>query len=109
QARLVAATVDGVRVASVYVPNGQAPGTPKYDYKLAFLARLDAYVQRNLAIGRPFVLCGDYNVAPDDRDVHDPAAWAGDIMCTDAERAALNTLTSRGLTDALRHLRAEPG
>jgi exodeoxyribonuclease-3 len=110
QARLVAATTAGVRVASVYAPNGQAPGSEKFAAKLAFYARLERYVERALAAGVPLALCGDFNVAPEDRDVHDPAAWHEQIHCSTPEREALAAVVGRGLTDALRALRPEvPG
>jgi len=102
QARLIAATVAGVRVLSVYVPNGQAPGSPAYDYKLRWLVRLRAYLERTTAPDQPVVLCGDFNVARDDRDVHDPDAWRGKIMCSDPEREALERVLAWGLEDAFR-------
>lgn len=101
QARLIAATVDGVRVVSVYVPNGQAVGTDKYEYKLAWLAGLrrwlDAYDR-----ARPLVIGGDWNIAPDDRDVHDPKRWAGKVLCSEPERAALREVMAWGLSDVYR-------
>jgi exodeoxyribonuclease III len=109
QARLVAATIDGVRVISVYAPNGQAPGSDKFAYKLAFFARLGRYLDGALSAGGPVALCGDFNVAPEDRDVHDPVAWAGQIHCSEPERAALAAVVGRGLSDALRHLRPDAG
>ncbi|MBK9036157.1 MAG: exodeoxyribonuclease III [Myxococcales bacterium] len=101
QARLIAATVDGVRVASVYVPNGQAVGTDKYSYKLAWLAGLRRWLDRHDR-ARPLVLGGDWNIAPDDRDVHDPARWAGDVLCSEPERAGLRALLDWGLVDVFR-------
>jgi exodeoxyribonuclease-3 len=108
QARLIAATIDGVRVICAYVPNGQAPGTPKYEHKLAWMERLRAHMA-DLVTAGPMVLCGDFNVAPEDRDVHDPAAWAGQIHCSEPERAALRSIASVGLIDGLRHLRPDAG
>jgi exodeoxyribonuclease-3 len=108
QARLIAATIDGVRVVCAYVPNGQAPGTPKYEHKLAWMERLRAHMAELVGAG-PMVLCGDFNVAPEDRDVHDPIAWAGQIHCSEPERAALRSIASVGLVDGLRHLRADAG
>jgi exodeoxyribonuclease III len=102
QARLVAATVGDLRVVNVYVPNGQSPGTDKYAYKLAWLARLRTWLAERCDPAQPLVLCGDFNVAPDDRDVHDPAAWAGKIMCTEPEREALSEVVRWGLVDAYR-------
>jgi exodeoxyribonuclease III len=102
QARLVAATVRGIRVISVYVPNGQAVGSEKYAYKLAWLERLRRYLERCCSPDQPVVLAGDFNVAPDDRDVHDPAIWEGKIMCSDAERAGLEKVCEWGLRDTFR-------
>jgi len=102
EARAIAATVDGVRIASVYIPNGQAVGSDKFAYKLAWLARLRAWLDRAVDPGQPFLLCGDFNVAPEDRDVHDPAAWAGKIHCSEPERAALRQVLGWGLVDVFR-------
>jgi exodeoxyribonuclease-3 len=102
QQRLIAATIDGVRIASAYFPNGQAPGTEKFAYKLQWLAALNDWVQSELATHRDFALTGDYNVAPEDRDVHDPKAWEGQIHVTPEERAAFRGLIDLGLVDAFR-------
>ncbi|MEZ4362568.1 MAG: exodeoxyribonuclease III [Kofleriaceae bacterium] len=102
QARAIAATIDGVRVISVYVPNGQEVGSDKYEYKLAWLARLRAYLDRAEDPTKPLALCGDMNVAPGDLDVYDPKAWRGSILCSDAERAALQRVLEWGLTDVFR-------
>jgi exodeoxyribonuclease III len=102
QARLIAATVAGVRVLSVYVPNGQAPGTPTYEFKLRWLQRLRAYLERSARPDQPVVVCGDFNVARHDRDVHDVAAWRGKILFTEPEKAALERVLDWGLVDGLR-------
>ncbi|HTE54251.1 MAG TPA: exodeoxyribonuclease III [Kofleriaceae bacterium] len=109
QARLVAAAVAGVRVVCAYVPNGQAPGTPKYEHKLGWMERLRLHLGATCDPAAPFALCGDFNVAPDDRDVHDPVAWNGQIMCSEPERAALRAIAAIGLVDGLRQLRADGG
>ncbi len=109
QARLVAATVAGVRVISAYVPNGKEVGHEKYAYKLAWLERLHGYLERTCDPESPVVLCGDFNVAPDERDIWDPAAWEGKILCSDAERAALQRVIDWGLTDAFRLHHQEGG
>lgn len=101
QARLIAATVDGVRVVSVYVPNGQAVGTDKYQYKLAWLAGLRRWLDRHDR-AQPLVIGGDWNIAPDDRDVHDPKRWADEVLCSEPERAALRAVLAWGLTDVYR-------
>jgi exodeoxyribonuclease III len=99
EARAVAATCAGVRVVSVYVPNGRTPGSDHYDYKLAWLASL-----RDLVVARPeaTVVCGDMNVAPTDEDVFDPDAYAGQTHVTAPERAALAALEEVGLHDVVR-------
>jgi len=102
QKRVLAATVGGVRVIDVYVPNGQAVGSDKYDYKLRWLAALRDYVADELARHPQLVVLGDYNVAPEDRDVHDPKAWEGSVHVSEPERAALRTLLDAGLEDCFR-------
>jgi exodeoxyribonuclease-3 len=109
QARVIAATIDDVRVVCVYVPNGQDVTSDKYAYKLAWLARLRAYLGRVASPDQALVLCGDMNVAPEDRDVYAPAAWAGQVLCSDAERAALAEVMAWGLTDLYRAHHAEGG
>ncbi|MBB5133450.1 exodeoxyribonuclease-3 [Thermocatellispora tengchongensis] len=99
EARAVAATCGGVRVHSVYVPNGRVPGSEHYHYKLAWLAALRDVV----AAGPPdVVVCGDMNIAPSDADVFDPAAYAGQTHVTPPERAALAELQALGLRDVVR-------
>ena len=102
QARVITATVDGVRVIGAYFPNGQAPGTDKFAYKMAWLDALQAFVAAELARHPRLVLMGDCNIAPEDRDVFDPVAWAGQIHCTDEERAHFRALCGLGLVDAFR-------
>lgn len=107
QARLIAATVDGVRVLSAYFPNGQEVGCAKYAYKLSWLERLRAHLAATLAPGALAALCGDFNVAPTDADVHDPAAWREQILCSSGERAALERVRAVGLVDVVRQLHPE--
>ena len=102
QARVIAGTVRGVRVVDVYVPNGQAVGSDKYAYKLAWLAHLGRYLRAELARYPRLVVIGDYNIAPEDRDVHDPKAWEGQVHVSPGERAALAALVSLGLVDVFR-------
>jgi exodeoxyribonuclease III len=109
QARVIAATVRGVRVISVYVPNGQEVGSDKYAYKLAWLARLRRYLDRSCDPQTPLALCGDMNVAPDERDVYDPVAWRGSVLCSDAERAGLEHALAWGLSDLFRKHHADGG
>lgn len=102
QARLIAGTLAGVRVIGAYFPNGQAPGSEKFAYKMGWLDALRGWLQAELAAHPRLVLMGDFNIAPEDRDVHDPVAWAGQIHCTDEERAHFRALLGLGLVDAFR-------
>lgn len=102
QARVIAGTVDGIRVIGAYIPNGQAPGTDKFAYKLRWLEVLREWVASELVTHPNLVLMGDYNIAPEDRDVFDPDLWHGQILCTDEERAQFRALVGLGLTDAFR-------
>jgi len=102
QKRLLAATVNGIRVVCAYVPNGQAVGSEKYAYKLAWLAALETWIGEQLTANPQLVLAGDFNIAPDERDVHNPAAWEGQILCSEPERAAFQRLLSLGLKDSFR-------
>ena len=105
QARVISATVSGVRIYSVYAPNGQAVGSPAYEYKLKWYRRLRDCLGREgvEADGEvELVVAGDFNVAPEDVDVHDPSLWHGAIMCSAGERAAFQDLCSVGLVDTLR-------
>lgn len=104
QSRAIAATTFGVRVHNVYVPNGQALDSPKFVYKLDWLRRLEAHLAARIVREAPAVLCGDFNIVPTDEDVWDPAAWRGQVLCTDDERAALARLQALGLEDVLRRL-----
>jgi exodeoxyribonuclease-3 len=99
EARAVSATCSGIRVVSVYVPNGRVPGSDHYEYKLAWLASL-----RDMIAAGPkeIVVCGDMNIAPTDEDVFNPEAYAGHTHVTPAERAALDELISAGLHDVVR-------
>ena len=107
QARVIAATVGTVRVYSVYAPNGQAVGSPAYEYKLKWYARLrDCLLQEKAA---ELAICGDFNVAPEDVDVHDPNLWRGAIMCSDGERTAFRQLCENGFQDTLRLHHKEGG
>ena len=101
EARAVGATCGGVRVWSVYVPNGRTPDSPHYAYKLRWLAALRDTAARELAAGHPLAVCGDFNVAPSDADVWDPAVFAGATHVTAPERRALAELRDAGLTDVV--------
>ncbi len=103
QARICAASIGNLRIIDVYVPNGQAVDSDKYHYKLAWLARLEGLLREELQQSPNLLLLGDFNIAPTDLDVHDPAAWGEDILCSPAERAALQRLFDLGLIDLFRH------
>ena len=108
QRRVIAATVGGIRLVNVYVPNGQTPDSDKYVYKLAWLERLGAYLAGLLAKHPQLLVVGDFNIAPEDRDVHDPAQWEGSVHVSPPERAALAKITSLGLTDLFRRFEQPP-
>lgn len=91
-----------VRLASIYLPNGNPPSTEKYAYKLAWMDRLRAHARELLSLEEPLVLAGDYNVIPEPRDCHDPAAWAGDALFLPATRTKFRELLNLGLTEAVR-------
>lgn len=109
QARYVEATVKGLRVASIYLPNGNPPDSEKFPYKLAWLARLHRHIEHLLEAEAPAVLGGDYNVIPEPIDCHDPAAWEGDALYRPESRRAFRALLHLGLTDAVRALHGDPG
>ncbi len=109
QRRVIAATIGGVRVIDVYVPNGQAVGSEKYAYKLDWLGHLTAYVAASLEQHPRLVIVGDYNIAPEDRDVHDPSRWEGSVHVSGAEREALKMLMATGLEDTFRLFEQPPG
>ncbi len=108
QARVIAATVGGVRVINGYFPNGQAPDSPKFSYKMAWLDALRSFVADELTRHPELVLLGDYNIAPEDRDVFDPVAWAGQIHCTPQEREHFQQLIGIGMVDAFRMFEQAP-
>jgi exodeoxyribonuclease-3 len=102
QKRVVTATVGDLRVVCAYVPNGQAVGSDKYEYKLKWLRAFAAWLRAELARHPRLVVLGDYNVAPEDRDVHDPRLWEGQVLCSEEERAAFRRLLDLGLKDSFR-------
>ena len=104
QSRFLVATLGPVRVASVYVPNGQAVGSEKFVYKLEWLARWRRWLEVNARAGAPLILCGDFNIAPEDIDVHDPVRWRDQVLCHPQERAALARIRAAGFEDTFRHL-----
>ena len=108
QRRVIAATYGDIRVVDVYVPNGQSVGSEKYEYKLAWLDALEAYLEDELRRYPKLAVMGDFNIAPEDRDVHDPEEWRDRILCSTKERGKLNNLMALGLEDTFR-LFDQPG
>lgn len=102
QRRVLGGTVAGVRVLNLYVPNGQAVGSEKYEYKLGWLAALRTHLARELERHPRLVVMGDFNIAPEDRDVHDPKEWEGQVLCSEPERTALRDLLALGMKDTFR-------
>lgn len=102
QQRLISARVNGVRVICAYFPNGQSVDSDKYVYKLGWIDRLVEWLRPQLAGGAPLALLGDFNIAPEARDVHDPAAWEGQVLFSEPERERFRALQALGLVDAFR-------
>ena len=102
QRRVLASTIDGVRVVNLYVPNGAEVGSEKYTYKLGWLASLRDFLDTELGRHEKLVVLGDFNIAPADADVHDPEKWGEAILCSPPERKALTDLIALGLTDVFR-------
>lgn len=102
QKRIIAATVDEVRLVCAYMPNGQAVGSDKYAYKLKWLAALTRWLGEEMQRHPQLALLGDFNIAPEDRDVHDPVAWQGQILCSEPEREAFRKFVGMGFADAFR-------
>jgi exodeoxyribonuclease III len=100
--------VQGVRVIGAYMPNGQAPDSDKFVYKMRWLTALRAWVATEAEAHTQLALLGDYNIAPEDRDVHDPVAWAGQVLCTPEERSHFQGLIDLGLVDAFRLFEQPP-
>jgi len=109
QRRLLAATIDGVRIIDVYIPNGQEVGSEKYQYKFRWLAVFNGFLQQQLEAHDKLIVLGDFNIAPADMDIHDPKRWKGKIMCSDAERDQFRKFLHLGLTDTVRTLHPEEG
>lgn len=109
QRRLLAAMIGGVKIVNVYIPNGSEVGSDKYRFKLDWLAKLRKFLDEYGDPQQALVLCGDFNIAPEDRDVHDPKLWAGQILCSQAERAALQVIENWGLVDVFRQHHDDEG
>ena len=102
QKRLIAATINGVRIICVYIPNGQAVGSDKYAYKLSWLKAFTPWLESEISKHTQLALLGDYNIAPEDIDCHDPAAWMGQVLVSEPEREAFKALIDLGLQDSFR-------
>jgi exodeoxyribonuclease-3 len=102
QRRILAATVNGVRVINLYVVNGSEVGSEKYGYKLGWLEKVTAFIAEEMQRHEKLVVVGDFNIAPEDRDVHDPEAWHERILCSTPEREALKKIQALGLSDCFR-------
>lgn len=109
QSRLITSTVNDIQIVNVYIPNGQAVGSEKYEMKLGWMRRLREFFVQNYDPTRPVLLCGDFNVAPEERDVHDVRLWQGRIMFSEQERATLQQIKDWGFTDAFRLHNEEGG
>ena len=103
QRRILASTIDSVRVINLYVPNGHSVGSEKYEYKLGWLAALRSFLEEEMKTHEKVVVLGDFNIAPEDRDVYDAEKWGEDILCSPPEREALGELLNLGLTDVYRN------
>lgn len=108
QSRLLTTTAGGINIVNVYVPNGQMVGSEKYAFKLGWMKRLREFFDAQYDRTTPVLLCGDFNVAPEERDVHDVRLWQGRILFSEQERAALQQIKDWGFTDAFR-LHTEAG
>jgi exodeoxyribonuclease-3 len=102
QKRVIAATINGIRIVCVYIPNGQSVDSDKYQYKLSWLKALLDWLKDELEKFPKLALLGDYNIAPEDRDVYDPQAWAGNVLVSEPERAAFRALEQLGMRDSFR-------
>jgi len=102
QARVISGTVDGVQILNLYVINGESVESPKFQLKLQWLDAMLRWLEQDFDPGRPLLLVGDFNVTPDDRDVHDPDKWRGRVHCSDAERDRIRQLVAWGLVDVTR-------
>jgi exodeoxyribonuclease-3 len=109
QRRILAASVGDVRIVNLYVVNGQSVGSQKYAYKLDWLAKVHDFLAAEMLRFPQMIVLGDFNIAPEDRDVHDPALWHEQVLCSTPERAALARLTALGLHDSYRLFDAEGG
>lgn len=109
QSRVLAVTVNGVRVINLYVPNGSSIDSDKYQYKLMWLKNLMAYLKQQQSQYKKLIVLGDFNIAPEDQDVYDPQAWKGQVLVSPAERLAWQEMIATGLMDTFRYFNQEVG
>lgn len=109
QRRILIATIDNIRIVNLYVPNGESLVSLKYEYKLDWLNQVTQYLSQELKKYPNLVVLGDFNIAPEDRDVHDPKAWEGSVLVSDAERQALSQIIQLGFSDTFRLFEQEAG
>lgn len=102
QRRIISVNIQGIRVISVYVPNGDTVGSQKYDYKLEWLKALKQYITQQQVLYPKIIILGDFNIAPSDQDVHDPAQWRGKVLCSDSERQLFQAILALGFADSFR-------
>ena len=102
QKRILATTVKDIRLINFYIPNGQSVGSNKYEYKLAWLDSMQAFINQQMSKYPNVVVVGDFNIAPQDIDVHDPKQWEGQVLVSPAERMAFEDLLRQGLVDGIR-------
>ncbi|CAN5238228.1 exodeoxyribonuclease III [soil metagenome] len=102
QRRILAATINNIRIINLYVPNGESVDSAKYQYKLSWLVKVQAYIQQQLQLFPRVVVLGDFNIAPADADVYDPVLWQDKVLCSTSEREALQQLLAIGLIDSFR-------
>jgi len=108
QRRTLGATIDGVRILDLYVVNGQEVGSEKFAHKLFWLEKVTEHIRKELKQHQRLVVLGDFNIAPDDRDVYDPDAWRERILCSTPERSALQKIIDLGMTDTFRLFEQDP-
>lgn len=109
QKRVITGVIDGIRIVNLYVPNGAAVGSEKYEYKLLWLKVLREYLRSLLLLSPAMCVCGDFNIALEDRDIHDPARLTGSIMASEPERMALRDILELGFADAFRKFTSDGG
>jgi len=102
QRRILGMTMDGVRIINLYVPNGESVDSEKYQYKLTWLKKITQFLKQELKAHRKLIVLGDFNITPEDQDVHNPKRWAGQVLCSEPERKALQEIIKLGLQDCFR-------